>query len=126
MMQSTNKMKKNTTTSSPNSLARQPSWGLLRSDFAIESHTLRTFLIGGIFSYDKSIQKIWWDQVKELDELKDPQRVHANFAWRTINVSARYQVFTYLVSSYISQSFFIQRVLKQVVTVGEHHRQLVL
>lgn len=41
---------------------------------------------GDIFD-DERLEKVWWDQVQEIDELKNPTRVLSLFARTTMNVS---------------------------------------
>ena len=40
---------------------------------------------GDVFD-DKRLEKVWWDRVQEIDELKNPTRVVSSFARTTINV----------------------------------------
>lgn len=41
---------------------------------------------GNVFD-DECLEKVWWDRVQEIDELKNPTRVVSSFARTTLNVS---------------------------------------
>lgn len=103
MLPSPKKKKKSTSTFSSSSLAQHLLWDLLHSNLVTESLTPRIFLTRGIFLIMSIFKRYGGDRVEEIDELKDSQRIYANFARSSIN-----------------------RALEQIVTVGEYHKQLML
>ena len=51
----------------------------------------------GIVFDDERLEKVWWDRVEEIDELKNPTGVVSSFARMSMNVSACRPVFSYVV-----------------------------
>ena len=59
---------------------------------------------GNVFD-DERLKKVWWDRVKEIDELKNPTKVASWFARTSVNVSICRPIFIYvafLASHYLS------------------------
>ena len=53
----------------------------------------KNILDGGDIFNDARLEEVWWDRVREIDELKNPTRVVSTFARRTMNVSTCCSVF---------------------------------
>ena len=78
---------------------------------------------GEIFDNER-LEKIWWDRVAKIDKLKNPTMVFSMFARTTMNVSIL-RILICAVCPRFLLSFFLQKALEQIATVGEYHRQLV-